>query len=55
MLEYIDIYRGNERGWVLTDDPRPREGKIHLSDAPGFGYELNRAAFEPGSTVAPIW
>lgn len=55
MLEYIDIYRGNKQGWVLTDDPRPRDGKIQLSDAPGFGYELNRAAFEPGSTVAPIW
>jgi L-rhamnonate dehydratase len=55
MAEYIDIYRGTARPWVLTDDPRPRNGLLQLSDAPGFGYELNPAALQPGATVAPIW
>lgn len=55
LVEYIDIYRGNRNAWVLTDDPRPRAGSLPLSSAPGFGYELNHAAFEPGAAVAPIW
>jgi L-rhamnonate dehydratase len=55
MVEYIDIYRGNQQGWVLTDDPRPVNAKLPLSDAPGFGYELNESAFEEGAIVAPIW
>jgi L-rhamnonate dehydratase len=55
MVEYIDIYRGTKQPWVLTDDPRPRDGKLVLSDAPGFGYELSLEALKPGATVAPIW
>ncbi|HEX7115173.1 MAG TPA: enolase C-terminal domain-like protein [Steroidobacter sp.] len=55
MVEYIDIYRGSGARWVLTDDPRPKNAKLALSTAPGFGYDLDRAAFEPGATVAPIW
>jgi L-rhamnonate dehydratase len=54
--EYLDIYRGSESIWVLTDDPRPKDGYIELSDAPGFGYALNPAAFGPDAKlVAPIW
>ena len=54
--EYVDIYRGGTTMWVLTDDPRPRGGRIELGDAPGFGYELNTAAFGSGSGgVATIW
>jgi len=41
---------------VLTDDPRPYGGTINLGDAPGFGYDINTAAFESGSGgVATIW
>jgi L-rhamnonate dehydratase len=54
--EYVDIYRGGTGNWVLTDDPRPRAGAIALGDAPGFGYDLNSAAFEKGGEgVATIW
>jgi L-alanine-DL-glutamate epimerase-like enolase superfamily enzyme len=41
---------------VLTNDPRPVEGRLELSDRPGFGYELNEDAFAgDGRTVATIW
>lgn len=53
--EYLDIYDGGSATWVLTDDPRPKEGRLKLSDAPGFGYDINLAAFAKGATVAPIW
>jgi L-rhamnonate dehydratase len=54
--EYLDIYAGSDVGWVLTDDPRPSGGTLELSDAPGFGYALDEAAFRPGSPgVSPIW
>lgn len=49
--EYVDIYRGTTKDWILTDDPRPVNGRLTLSDAPGFGYDLNREA----KTVATIW
>ncbi len=53
--EYLDIYDGGSASWVLTDDPRPKDGRLALSSSPGFGYEINREAFEEGATVAPIW
>jgi len=54
--EYVDIYKDAAQGWILTDDPRPQDGKIVLGEEPGFGYELNAAAFESGSAgVTPIW
>jgi L-alanine-DL-glutamate epimerase-like enolase superfamily enzyme len=53
--EYLDIYDGGSATWVLTDDPRPKKGRLKLNDAPGFGYDINPAAFEKGATVAPIW
>jgi len=54
--EYVDIYRGTEKDWVLTDDPRPVGGVMRLGDAPGFGYGLNEAVFTPdGPPVTPIW
>jgi L-alanine-DL-glutamate epimerase-like enolase superfamily enzyme len=41
---------------VLTNDPPPVEGRLELSDRPGFGYEVNRDAFVgDGRTVATIW
>ena len=54
--EFLDIYRGGPTTWVLTDDPRPVEGRLELSDRPGFGYELNEDAFAgDGRPVATIW
>jgi L-rhamnonate dehydratase len=53
--EYLDIYDGGSETWVLSDDPRPREGRLALADAPGFGYDINESAFSEGVTVAPIW
>jgi L-rhamnonate dehydratase len=53
--EYVDIYRGAEKDWVLTDDPRPEGGELRLSDAPGFGYALNEDVFRFGRAVTPIW
>lgn len=53
--EYLDIYDGGSAIWVLSDDPRPQEGRLALTDAPGFGYDINPDAFADGATVAPIW
>lgn len=53
--EYLDIYRGAVKDWVLTDDPRPAEGWLALPDAPGFGYDLNGEVFTQHKPVAPIW
>jgi len=48
--EYVDIYRGTTKDWILTDDPRPAGGFLTLSGKPGFGYELSGK-----SPVATIW
>jgi L-rhamnonate dehydratase len=53
--EYLDIHNGSPSGWVLTEEPRPHDGKLELGGAPGFGYELNDLAFREGETVSPIW
>jgi L-alanine-DL-glutamate epimerase-like enolase superfamily enzyme len=53
--EYLDIQAGSTTGWVLTGEPRPRDGRLELPDVPGFGYEVNEAAFAPGARVSPIW
>lgn len=54
-VEYVDIYRGTTKDWVLTDDPRPVGGEITLGDQPGFGYTLNERVFREGLSVATIW
>ena len=53
--EYLDIYRGATKEWVLTDDPRPEDGWLSLSDRPGFGYRLNEKVFANSQPVTPIW
>lgn len=54
--EFLDIYRGEAKAWVLTDDPRPQGGILQVPASPGFGYDLNAAAFAPGAPgVATIW
>ena len=50
-VEYVDIYRGVTKEWILTDDPRPVAGVITLDDRPGFGYELSAG----DGPVATIW
>lgn len=54
-VEYVDIYRGTTRDWVLTGDPRPVNGQLQLSPAPGFGYELDARVFTGNLPVATIW
>lgn len=55
-VEYVDIYRGTGKDWVLTDDPRPAGGLLNLTDQPGFGYALNTVVFrDGGKPVPPIW
>ena len=54
--EYIDIYKGSTKDWVLTDDPRPSNGWLTLDSKPGFGYALNANVFaNPSATVCTIW
>lgn len=54
--EFLDIYRGEAKTWVLTGDPSPVDGVLTVPTAPGFGYDLNAAAFAPGAPgVATIW
>ena len=54
--EFLDIYRGEAKSWVLTDDPCPVGGMLTIPTSSGFGYDLNRAAFIPGAPgVATIW
>lgn|SRR6185437_2775571 len=57
-VEYLDIYRHATPDWVLTDDPRPVNGKLTLEDKPGFGYGLNSSVFDKAHAdmrVTPIW
>lgn len=54
-VEYVDIYRGTTKDWVLTGDPRPVDGEITLGRAPGFGYELDEGVFSGSRPVATIW
>jgi L-rhamnonate dehydratase len=53
--EYLDIYRGAAKEWILTDDPRPAGGWLALTDQPGFGYRLNEKVFQDETLVAAIW
>ena len=54
--EYIDIYKGSTKDWVLTDDRRPSNGWLTLDSRPGFGYALNANVFaNPSATVCTIW
>lgn len=53
--EYLDIYQGATKNWVLTDDPRPKDGFLSLGEQPGFGYRLNEEVFHNQTEVTPIW
>ena len=54
VAEFVDIFaQGGEL--LLSGEPRPRGGWIHLGESPGFGYRLNRQALDGTVPVAPIW
>jgi len=57
-VEYLDIYRHATRAWLLSDDPRPADGRLILESKPGFGYALNSVVFgndQEDKCVTPIW
>ena len=51
--EYIDMFAGGGTPY-FTGEPQPKNGQIELSEAPGFGYELNGELLA-GKPPAPIW
>jgi L-rhamnonate dehydratase len=51
--EYIDMYAGGGTAF-FSGEPQPKDGCIQLSEAPGFGYELNEELLQ-GKEPAPIW
>jgi L-rhamnonate dehydratase len=51
--EYIDMYAGGGTAF-FSGEPQPKNGCIELSEAPGFGYELNEELLQ-GKEPAPIW
>jgi L-alanine-DL-glutamate epimerase-like enolase superfamily enzyme len=53
--EYLDVYRGAAKEWVLTDDPRPFGGWLAPTGQPRFGYRLNEKVFQDETPVAAIW
>lgn len=53
--EYLDIQASAEAPWLFTPEPRPQDGTLQLTDAPGFGYELNESALSSPGGVTPVW
>jgi len=51
--EYIDMFAGGGTPY-FSGEPQPQNGCIELSEAPGFGYELNEELLQ-GKEPAPIW
>jgi len=51
--EYIDMLAGGGTPF-FSGEPQPRDGRVELSEAPGFGYELHRDLLA-GKAPAPIW
>src|SRR5437773_5363897 len=52
--EYVDILAQGGRP-VLKGEPQPKNGFLDLSDAPGFGYELDEEVFGRKAPAALIW
>ncbi|MEZ5354799.1 MAG: enolase C-terminal domain-like protein [Bryobacteraceae bacterium] len=53
--EFLDIFRGGTKDWLLEGEPRAAGGKIQLSGQPGFGYRPNEKVWTGGLPVATIW
>ena len=52
--EYVDILAQGSHT-LLRNEPQPQNGFVELSDAPGFGYELNPDILSGKSPAALIW
>ena len=52
--EFVDIYAQGGRP-ILKGEPEPKNGFIELSDAPGFGYELDDEILSGKAPAALIW
>ncbi len=52
--EFVDIFAQGGKP-LLEGEPQPRNGFIELSDAPGFGYELDPELISGQTSAALIW
>jgi L-rhamnonate dehydratase len=52
--EFVDIFAQGNRP-LLKGDVQPRNGFVELSDAPGFGYDLDEEVMAGKANVALIW
>ncbi|MGH9327890.1 MAG: enolase C-terminal domain-like protein [Terriglobia bacterium] len=52
--EYVDILAQGGRP-LLRGEPQPKGGFLELSDAPGFGYELDPEVMAGAAPAALIW
>lgn len=52
--EFVDIFAQGGRP-LLHGEPQPKNGVVELSDAPGFGYELDPDVLSGRANAALIW
>jgi L-alanine-DL-glutamate epimerase-like enolase superfamily enzyme len=52
--EFVDIFAQGGRP-LLKGEPQPKNGFVELSDAPGFGYELDEEIMSGQAQPALIW
>jgi L-alanine-DL-glutamate epimerase-like enolase superfamily enzyme len=52
--EYVDLFAQGGRP-ILKGDPQPQDGFIELTEAPGFGYELDEEVLADKARTAMIW
>ncbi len=52
--EFVDIFAEGGRS-LLQGEPRPKQGFVELSEAPGFGYELDEEVLSGRALAALIW
>jgi len=52
--EFVDIFAQGGRP-ALRGEPQPKNGFLELSDAPGFGYELDEQVVSGQTPAALIW
>jgi L-alanine-DL-glutamate epimerase-like enolase superfamily enzyme len=52
--EFVDIFAQGGRP-ILKGEPEPKNGYVELSDAPGFGYELDEEIITGKASPALIF
>ncbi len=52
--EFVDIFAQGNR-YLLKGDVLPKNGFVELSDAPGFGYDIDEEVMAGKANVALIW